>query len=303
MTDLPPSPTAAQLADPAWCEAQYNPRLTIPDPAGKLKEWADLAAATRARLPFRTISYGAHPREAFDLFPAENPKGLFAFIHGGYWRAQHKDDFSWVADALVPAGHSVAVITYPLCPEVTVSEIARCCQRAVVALWRAASPDERANFVLSGHSAGGYLTAVMLCVDWSDPARWNPPGASESAMETPMLTRGEAPFRRGISWSGVFELTPLLNTSVNELVRLSPDQAEAWSMHNRKPNAHVPFLLAYGAQEPGEFHRQSIQQAKRWRAISVPAIAIENANHFSIVEQLRQPGSQALDLALGVLER
>jgi arylformamidase len=75
-----------------------------------------------------------------DIFRAENPRGAFVFIHGGYWRALSKNEFSWVADALVPRGVTVAVLNYPLCPEVTVGRIAGGCRAAVVELSAAILP-------------------------------------------------------------------------------------------------------------------------------------------------------------------
>lgn len=271
-------PTPAQLADPAWCEAHYNPRLTVADPLAILSRYAEWAAQARRTLPFRTLAYGDDVREVLDFVPAAAPKGLFAFIHGGYWRAQHKDDYSWVADAFHAAGYSVAIITYPLCPQATIADIVACCRKAVARLWADLSPAERARFAITGHSAGGYLTAAMFSTDWT-------------AFGLPAT-----PFIGGVSYSGVFELPPLLNTSMNALIQMTPEQARDWSMDRQTARVQAPVLFAYGAEEPGEFHRQSIEQAQRWSAIAPPAIAIAGANHFTIVEQLRDQASPVFAL-------
>ena len=152
-----------QFNDPRWCEAQYNNRLLVANAADFVERWPRWAAATRTKLQHEAdISYGPHARETIDFFHAENPRGLLAFIHGGYWRAFSKHEFSWIAEGLVGAGYSVALINYPLCPEVSVLDIARCSERAIVKIWDEARPSERAAFVVSGHSAGGYLTATCL---------------------------------------------------------------------------------------------------------------------------------------------
>ena len=132
-----PSPTAENYADPIWCERELNPRILVPNALDFYSQWPIWAAETRARLPHtRDLAYGDDPREIMDIFHAPEAKGAFAFIHGGYWRAFTKDDHSWVADALVPAGYSVVVINYPLCPQVTVNDIAQSCRRAIARLWR-----------------------------------------------------------------------------------------------------------------------------------------------------------------------
>ncbi|HRJ69931.1 MAG TPA: alpha/beta hydrolase [Beijerinckiaceae bacterium] len=285
MSQTPAPPTAAQLADPAWCEAQYNPRLTVSDPLAILARYADWAAQSRAALPFRTLSYGDGAREVLDYVPVAKPRGLIAYIHGGYWRAQHKDDYSWVADTFHAAGYSVAVITYPLCPDVTIRDIVGCCEKAIARLWQELSESERARVLVTGHSAGGYLTAAMFAADWR-------------AHGLPA-----SPFVGGVSYSGVFELPPLLNTSMNALIRLTPDQAQDWSMGRFSPRVAALLILAYGADEPGEFHRQSIEQAAHWSTICRPAVPAIGCNHFTIVESLRDPGSQMARLTLEVIAR
>src|SRR3546814_10481789 len=66
-----------------------------------------------------------------DIFPVANPSApLHIFVHGGYWRARDKADYSFVADALAPHGISTIVINYDLCPEVQVSDIVEQVKRA-----------------------------------------------------------------------------------------------------------------------------------------------------------------------------
>lgn len=279
------TPTPEQLADVAWCEQQYNPRLSVADPLAILGGWASRAAAARGRLAaLADLPYGPHPREVLDLFRAARPRGLVVFLHGGYWRALSKNEHSWLAEAFVARGYSVAIPNYPLCPEVSVGDIAEACRRAISHLWPMLEPGERANAIVSGHSAGGYLTAAMLATDWT--ARGLP----------------AAPFGAGLSVSGVFHLPPLLNTSMNAEIRLTAETAQAFSLTARRPASPVRLVLAVGGAEPGEFHRQSALLAAGWGLPADAVRPIGTCNHFSILDQLAEPGSALFTEAMALLD-
>ena len=48
---------------------------------------------------------------------------VLVHIHGGYWRALDKSDFSFVAAPFLAQGIAVAVVNYDLCPDVSVATI------------------------------------------------------------------------------------------------------------------------------------------------------------------------------------
>ena len=58
------------------------------------------------------------------------------FIHGGYWRALDKSDFSFVAAPFLAQRIAVAVLNYDLCPDVTIAAIVDECRRAMAWLSR-----------------------------------------------------------------------------------------------------------------------------------------------------------------------
>ena len=275
--------TALRYGDPDWCEREYNPRVTVPDMAAVFGRWLETAAATRARLPHQAgIAYGADPRETLDLFRADRPRGAVVFIHGGYWRASSKDEVSWAAAALVPAGFTTVVLNYPLCPQTTVAGIAESCRRAIAFAWTTLLGEaERRCLIVSGHSAGGYLTAAMLATDW--PVRGLPAN----------------PFAGGLSISGVFDLRPLLRTSMNELIRLTPDQAADWSLHTvPEPTSNTPLELLVGGDETAEFHRQSALMAAAWPNLARAPVAMPGRHHFDVVEQIGHHGTALFDAVL-----
>src|SRR5207249_5587939 len=90
------------------------------------------------------------------------------FIHGGYWQRFYKQDFSHVAAGLVAHGVAVAVVNYSLCPAVGIGDIIDQMRRAAAFLWRQAETlgVDMSRFQVSGHSAGGHLTAALVATDW-----------------------------------------------------------------------------------------------------------------------------------------
>ena len=139
----------------------------IPGAEGFIERWKSQAAAFRADMLARDaaqldIAYGQSERQRFDLFLPENPpKGLFVFVHGGYWLRFDKSDWSHFAQGPLAHGWAVAMPSYDLCPRVSIAQITRQISQAIVqSAARIAGP-----LILAGHSAGGHLVARMACAD------------------------------------------------------------------------------------------------------------------------------------------
>ena len=120
----------------------------------------------RARLD---VAYGDGPDDRLDLFfpdPAflTRPAPVHLFIHGGYWRANSKDNFSFVADSIVGLGAIAAVIDYSLMPGARMATLVDQARRAANWLGRQAGEfggDPHA-ISASGHSAGGHLVSYLV---------------------------------------------------------------------------------------------------------------------------------------------
>jgi arylformamidase len=139
------------------------------------------------------LRYGPGPKETLDLFlPAGPARGTFVFLHGGYWRAFDKRDFSFVATSFVAQGLAVAVVNYDLCPDVSIAAIVDECRRAVswVVGEGAAHGAHPGRVVVGGHSAGGHLTAMLFATDW--PALGLPRARSPAGFRCPAsMTRAD----------------------------------------------------------------------------------------------------------------
>ena len=270
-------------ADPAWCEAQYNPRGAVPNAPEIYARWPAESARVKKKLAPVELRYGPHPREVVDVYHARDARGALVFFHGGYWRAFSKDDFAFLAEALVEAGITVAMPSYPLCPEVSLHAITQSSVSAIVELWRdALSPVERAKLVISGHSAGGYLTAALFATDWTE------------------LGLPPTPFCGGLPISGVFELEPLINTTMNTAIGLDAEKARGLSLGASCPHVAAPLVLCVGEKESPEFHRQSAELARAWPEVCRAPIDIPGRHHFDVVEELGRTGTPVFKEAVSL---
>ena len=274
--------------DQAGLDAQYNMRERVPDFAQFVARWGDESAAVRHRPGARLdLAYGALPAERLDLFPCGRPGApLHVFIHGGYWQAMDKEHFAFVANGLHPHGFDVAVLEYTLAPAMTVAGIVAQCRAAVTWLWAHAGEHgyDADNITVSGHSAGGHLTAMLLLTDWPGHARGLPAD----------LVKG------GLAISGLYDLEPIRLSYLNQALGLDAAAARAASpLHGLDSAAPPPLLVAVGGDESEEFLRQQAVFIDAWQAQGFvgAALAMPGSNHFSIVDAL---GRADTSLATGV---
>jgi arylformamidase len=271
--------------DDSWYEQQYNPRLSVPNASEIIDGWRKRSVQLRSDLsPMTDFKYGSHPRENLDLFRAPNANATLVFIHGGYWRMHSKLETAFIAEHFVERGISVALINYPLCPDVTLSDIRTSVLHGFTYLWaRVLDADERHSIVVSGHSAGGHLAALHATVDWQ--ARGLPAD----------------PIKAIVSLSGVFDVSPLLHTSVNADLRLTAETAADLNLLTAIPRTDCRMLLAVGDDEPEEFHAQAQDLAKAWGTLTSRCESIAGTNHFTIVENFADPATQLHQAVMSLL--
>ncbi|MGL5115427.1 MAG: alpha/beta hydrolase [Beijerinckiaceae bacterium] len=255
-------------------EAEYNNRARVKDALqlveGYLRDSAAYRKAFGARM--RQLRYGQGPRHIIDVFaPAETASGAAGvlFIHGGYWQAFDASAFSHMARGLNLRGITVGIASYDLCPDVALSDIIKQMRQAT----KAFAVDQGGDVVVTGHSAGGHLAACMAS---------SPPASGE-----------ETPIKAGLAISGLFELEPLLPTSINQKLRLTAASARANSPRMWLPTPGLEFDCWVGADESAEYLRQSRGLASVWGAMGVETRyeEIAGGNHFTAIAGLADEGS------------
>jgi arylformamidase len=253
-------------------EVEYNNRARVPENPQLMAGWARDAAAYRAEHAPRKFTYGPGPRHTIDLFEGVGNDAIVVYIHGGYWQALDGSSSSHCARGLNAHGVTVAVPTYDLCPQVTIDTIIAQMRDAARELAKLGRP-----LVVSGHSAGGHLAACLLATDWP---------ALDPALPKDLV-------RAAYSISGLFELEPLVGTSINKALGMDAASAHAASPLFWTPPAGKSLDAMVGANESTEYLRQSRAMVERWGAAGVATRfgTVADANHFTAIAPLADPDS------------
>lgn len=93
--------------------------------------------------------------------------------------------------------------------------------------------------------------------------------------------------------SGLFDLEPLLHTSVNDAVRMTPDSARRFSPAARVRATGIPALVAVGGAETPAFREQSQCFERLWSRAGNAAQYLEapGRTHFTVLEDLADPSA------------
>lgn len=260
-------------------------RAHVPHWDASVADYRAASAAARSRLEGRLgVPYGPGADETLDLFFPERPgpgqaaTPVHLFVHGGYWRAFSKEDFSFVAAAITAAGAIAAVLDYSLMPGARMATLVDQVRRA--ALWlRAEAPgwggDPRA-ISASGHSAGAHLASYLVA-----------------------HAPGEAPADRGIRsiacLSGLYDLAPLTTSFLQPELRFTPEEVERWSPIRAVSRPDATIVLAVGDRETAPFR----EQPRLFAAVLAGAgavtrlVEVPDQDHMTIVREFGRPGTAA----------
>ncbi|XP_078721314.1 kynurenine formamidase [Lampetra fluviatilis] len=220
------------------------------------------------------VSYGPGDDEKMDIYMPLKPNPVFVYIHGGYWRILGKEFSGYMVPPLVESGAVVVALSYTLSPKGSMDLMVDQMRRAVAFISRQYS--HFSGMYLCGHSAGAHLAAMVLATDWSLPEYGVTPD-----------------IKGGFLLSGVFDLRPLVETYVNEHLKMTlEDMARNSPM--LKVDAMAPLagncriVLAVAEHDTPEFQRQSqeLEQSLKGAGFNVTYLDVPNVDHFDLVEKL-----------------
>ncbi|MBB2961398.1 alpha/beta hydrolase [Methylobacterium sp. R2-1] len=241
------------------------------DNSGAVRDSADLLAGWRARsAAFReskagsTLAYGPAQRQAVDLYRCGTAGApCLAFVHGGYWQRNAREDFSCMAEGPLALGLDVALVGYTLAPEASLTRIAEEIATGLRLLRRETGTG---GLVVAGWSAGGHLASLMttLAADTVDAA---------------------------LAVSGIFDLEPIAGTALDDALRLSEAEVAEFSPIRRLAPGGPPVSVIYGGAELPELCRQSkdYHAARRALGLAGELHAVPGADHFRVLDALIAP--------------
>lgn len=245
-------------------DSAYNNSAAVAGSTEIVEGWTRDSAKLREQYAgTMDLPYGPKPRHKWDLFPASDPSApCLVHIHGGYWQARSREDFSCMLEGVLALGFSAAMPGYTLAPGATLTEIVAEVRRALD--WLAAEGPVRGiagPVILSGWSAGGHLCAM--------------------ALDHPIV-------RAGLAISGIYELGPLRDTYLNDKLDLTDEEVATLSPL-RLPPVDKPLALAYGTTElpPLVGNSRAFHALRAGRHSAGTLIPIPHADHFTVYEQLR----------------
>jgi arylformamidase len=206
-----------------------------------------------SKLKFDT--YGSRKRNVIVWSPPTARNDIFLWIHGGYWQSSSIDEALTGAENLVEQGFGYAAIEYTLSPEICTAEIIDECVQALVWL---RERTEGTAIILGGHSAGAHLAMAV---------------AARIQVDGLVLV------------SGLFDLRPIVQTTINDALGLTQSDALALSpILNTFPFACVAEVLVGGEESPS-FHAQAKAATDYLIDNDSPVrlITLEGLDHFDII--------------------
>lgn len=252
-------------------DRDYANGAFIPGADGFVPRWRAAAAAFRAECGARArldLPYGPGDRQRYDLFlPEGAPRGLLVFVHGGYWLAFGREDFSHLAAGALARGWACAMPSYTLAPEARIGVMVTEVRAAVTA----AAAKVPGPVIVTGHSAGGHLAARMA-------------GAG-----------GPERIARVVPISPLADLRPLMATAMNDDLRLDLDEAldESPALHPPRPGIDAHIWV--GGQERPAFLWQARVLSEDW---ACRWTVDPGRHHFDVIDGLSEADSPLLSACL-----
>jgi len=259
-------------------EFHYNPQKSVADFASFQTYRNQVSQVCRQTMTAHLdVKYGDGDLHGLDIFPAAEGSPVHIFFHGGYWRAQDKANFAFIARDLVQGGVTVVSANYDLCPDATLDGVTASALEAIA--WchgnigdYGGRPDA---ISVSGNSAGAHLCAMALATDWE-----------ERGLPRDLI-------KGAVAISGIYDPEPARHTSVAATLNLNDAIVARNNALALTPLSSCPVWIFAGGREPWAWIDQSFDYARHLRRHGRdPEVhVLPGYHHFNIMDQYLDPSS------------
>ncbi|SHK76073.1 alpha/beta hydrolase [Halomonas caseinilytica] len=247
-------------------DREYSPSHYARDVAATLARQAAMGRQVVERHAPCRLGYGDDPLARLDLFVprGDGPWPLMAFIHGGYWQELDHTATDFLAERYLARGMAFASLGYGLAPATSIETMGEQCARGLAEARTALDARGGVDAVtLGGHSAGAQLACRV---------------ADEAGKDIDAL----------LLVSGVYDLTPLVDTYVNVPLSLDPAQARALSPLFGELTGLPPSRVLIAEHDSPAFRRQGRDFVSALNAAGGRAelVDLPDCDHFDILDHL-----------------
>lgn len=225
----------------------------------------------------KDFHYGFHARECFDVcYAVGKAKAILVYLHAGYWQSRDKNQFYFIADHLAELGYHIAIMNYPLCPEVSIEKIRASLSYGLLTVKTYLNnPSKNLPMYICGHSAGAHLATELVL-------------NAKDIIKEQLNVKGIIPI------SGIYDLEPLISTSLNININIKLNHIKA---RNNSPILRVskdlvPAEFFVGNNETQAFIQQSQEMKDQWElnGNSANFTILKNSDHFSLLFHFLEDG-------------
>ena len=257
-------------------DKEYSPSSAIGgDYTPFIKKYTSESKLARSHVNSKIYNYGKKDNQIIEIAnPRSNSKSnqppfpLLVFFHGGYWQELSLKESFFPARKLINNNIGFASVEYTLAPNASVDEIVSECKSAInwVNTNAVNLGFDKNKIILSGSSAGAHLAAMCSIYDGKDKKK--PLGV--------------------VLVSGIYDIEPLIGTSIDKALSLDKDQALRNSPMYCNLNNFPSSVVAWGENETEQFKKQSKIFVNKLIEGKVPvrSLEIKNKNHFDVILDL-----------------
>lgn len=257
-------------------DKEYSPSSAIGgDYTPFINKYTSESKLARSHVNSKIYNYGKKDNQIIEIAnPRSNSKSnqppfpLLVFFHGGYWQELSLKESFFPARKLINNNIGFASVEYTLAPNASIDEIVCECKSAINWINKNASNlgFDKNKIILSGSSAGAHLAAMCSIFDGKDKKK--PLGV--------------------VLVSGIYDIEPLIGTSIDKALSLDKDQALRNSPMYCNLNNFPSSVVAWGENETEQFKKQSKIFVNKLIEGKVPvrSLEIKNKNHFDVILDL-----------------